>query len=92
VGIGPGDPVPAHAYNEVTAVAVRSRPGATVDLAAGDRAAHTESLTLSQSFGASPGYTAETTTLTLIQVFLYAISALVVGRSSRSGRSSASTR
>jgi putative ABC transport system permease protein len=79
VGAGPGDPVPAHTYNEVTAVAVQSRPGATVDLTAGDRTAGTESLTRSQSYGASPGYTAETATLTLIQVFLYAISALVVG-------------
>ena len=31
------------------------------------------------SYGASPGYTAETTTLQLIQGFLYAISALVAG-------------
>ena len=39
----------------------------------------TTSLTLKQSFGASPGYTAETSTLMLIQAFLYAISALVIG-------------
>lgn len=45
---------------------------------AGD-AADTTSLTLDESFGASPGYTAETSTLMLIQAFLYAISALVVG-------------
>jgi putative ABC transport system permease protein len=51
----------------------------TVDLAAGDRAAGTTSLSLHDSFGASPGYTAETSTLTLIQGFLYAIAALVVG-------------
>jgi putative ABC transport system permease protein len=36
-------------------------------------------MTLEQSYGASPGYTAETSTLQLIQVFLYLISALVVG-------------
>jgi putative ABC transport system permease protein len=79
VGAGPGDPVPDHAYQEITAVAVQARDGASVDLAAGDRGAGTESMTLAESFGASPGYTAETSTLSLIQVFLYAISALVVG-------------
>lgn len=78
-GAAPGDPVPEHALHEATAVAVRSEEGATVDLAAGDRAAGTESLSLHDAFGASPGYTAETSTLTLIQVFLYAIAALVVG-------------
>ena len=78
-GAAPGDPVPVHAQHEATAIAVRAKPGSGVDLAAGDRAADTESLTLRQSFGASPGYTAETSTLTLIQVFLYAIAALVVG-------------
>ena len=36
-------------------------------------------MNLQQSFGASPGFTAETSTLNLIQGFLYAISALVVG-------------
>jgi putative ABC transport system permease protein len=78
-GAAPGDPVPEHALHEATAVAVRAEPGRTVDLAAGDRAAGTESLSLHDAFGASPGYTAETSTLTLIQVFLYAIAALVVG-------------
>lgn len=78
-GARPGEQVPERARQEITAVAVRADPGQTVDLADGDRAAGTESLTLEQSFGASPGYTAETTTLQMIQVFLYAISALVVG-------------
>ncbi|MDR6596582.1 ABC transporter permease [Saccharothrix longispora] len=76
LGIGPGDQAPAGTYDEVTAVAVRS-DGA--DLGAADAAAGTTSLTLGESFGASPGYTAETATLRMIQVFLYAISALVVG-------------
>ncbi|WP_103382320.1 ABC transporter permease [Pseudonocardia dioxanivorans] len=76
-GAGPGDPVPAHAYDEITAVALRTAPG--TDLAAGDEATGTASMTLEESFGASPGYTAETATLGMIQVFLYAISALVVG-------------
>lgn len=51
-------------------------PGA---LAAGDEAAATTTMTLEESFNASPGYEAETLTLSMIQVFLYAIGALVVG-------------
>ncbi|MET7768380.1 FtsX-like permease family protein [Nocardia sp. NPDC005366] len=76
-GVKPGDPVPAHVHREITAVAVQGDDG--VDLEAGDLAAGTKSLSLSESFAASPGYSAETLTLTMIQVFLYAISALVVG-------------
>ncbi|MEU7932391.1 ABC transporter permease [Micromonospora echinofusca] len=78
-GVRPGEPVPGDTYDEITAVAVRAADGAEVDLAAGDRAAGTESLSRTQSYGASPGYTAETSTLRLIEWFLYAISALVVG-------------
>ena len=78
-GAGPDDEVRAEAYEEATAIALRARDGDTIDLAGGDAAAGTASMTLEESFGASPGYTAETSTLTLIQVFLYAISALVVG-------------
>lgn len=36
-------------------------------------------MTLEESFNASPGYQAETLTLSMIQWFLYAIGALVVG-------------
>lgn len=75
-GVREGDEVPDRVHDEITAVAVL---GEDVDLAAGDRAAGTTSLTTEESFGASPGYTAETSTLQLIQGFLYAISALVVG-------------
>lgn len=78
-GIRAGDPVPDHVYSQITAVAIRAENGKQVDLAAGDRAAKTTAMTLEESFGASPGYTAETSTLLLIQVFLYLISALVVG-------------
>ncbi|CAI9411175.1 ABC transporter permease [Nocardioides sp. T2.26MG-1] len=77
VGARPGEQMSSTAKDEATAVAVRA--DGDVDLAAGDRAAGTESLTKKESYGASPGYTAETSTLLLIQVFLYAISALVVG-------------
>src|SRR5690606_14635100 len=59
--------------------ALRARDGKEIDLSGGDAAAGTTSMTLEDSFGASPGYTAEISTIVLIQVFLYAISALVVG-------------
>lgn len=75
-GARPGDEVPGRVYEEITAVAVKGTP---TDLAAADEAAGTETMTLEESFGASPGYSAETSTLSLIEGFLYAISALVVG-------------
>ncbi|MFJ9387600.1 ABC transporter permease [Nocardioides sp. NPDC101246] len=75
-GVREGDQVADRVYDEITAVAVL---GKDADLAAGDEAAGTTSMTTEESFGASPGYTAETSTLSLIQGFLYAISALVVG-------------
>lgn len=49
------------------------------DLPAIDASAGTTSMTLTEAFNASPGYEAETLTLSLIQFFLYAICALVVG-------------
>ena len=79
VGVRPGDTVEPRIYEEFTAVAVRAAGGDEADLAAGDDAAGTTSMTLEQSFDASPGYSAETSTLQLIQGFLYLISALVVG-------------
>lgn len=70
-------------YASVVAIeAVDGSPLADGDaevLAAGDAAAGTTSMTLEQSFNASPGYQAETLTLSMIQWFLYAIGALVVG-------------
>lgn len=78
-GVRAGDVPPDRIYREITAVAVRAAAGAEVDLTAGDEAAGTTSMTREDSYGASPGYTAETSTLRLIQGFLYAISALVVG-------------
>ncbi len=78
-GAGPDDQVRPETLTEATAVALKAEDKTTLDLAAGDKAAGTSALTLAASFAASPGYTAETSTLNLIQVFLYAISALVVG-------------
>ncbi len=66
-------------YEEFTAVALQVDDESAVDWAAADEAAGTTSLTREESYGASPGYTAEIATLQLIQWFLYAISALVIG-------------
>lgn len=52
---------------------------AGVDVARADAAAGTTTSTLTKSFDASPGYSAETLTLQMIQVFLYAICAMVIG-------------
>jgi len=82
-GVQTGTPVgeepPAHAHTQASAVAVQGEDGALPDLAAGDEAAGTESMTLEESYDASPGYKAEMMTMEMIKVFLYAISALVVG-------------
>lgn len=66
-------------FDTASVIAVQAKPGAKLDLAAGDTAAGTSSKSLSAAFNASPGYEAETMTLSMIQVFLYAICALVVG-------------
>jgi putative ABC transport system permease protein len=76
--------VAAGAIDTASAIALRTADGgslesAGVDVAAADEAAHTTTLSLTKAFGASPGYTAETATITLIQVFLYVITALVIG-------------
>lgn len=60
-------------------VALRAADGAKPDFAAIDASAGTTTMTLSEAFNASPGYEAETLTLSMIQVFLHAICALVVG-------------
>lgn len=79
----PGAPtqeqVDALNFDVASVVALKAEPGAEIDLAAGDAAAQTTAVSLNESFNSSPGYEAETLTLSLIQVFLYAICALVVG-------------
>ncbi len=47
--------------------------------AAADRRAGTETLSKTAAYQGSPGFTAETTTMTLIRTFLLVISALIVG-------------
>lgn len=74
-GAKPGEEVRAGALQEATAIALNGEP----DLASIDEQNTTVSMTLKESFNASPGYSAETMTLSMIQAFLYAISALVVG-------------
>ncbi len=76
--------VAAGAIDTASAIALRTADGgslesAGVDVAVADEAAHTTTLSLTKAFGASPGYTAETATISLIQVFLYVITALVIG-------------
>ena len=66
-------------FELASVVALRAADGHALDLAAGDAVAGTTSMRLAESFNASPGYQAETMTLSMIQVFLYAICALVVG-------------
>lgn len=78
-GSAAGDDPAPQVYTEASVVAVQGLDGAVPDLTAGDAAAGTTSKTLSESFDASPGYTAELMTMSLIQAFLYAIAALVVG-------------
>lgn len=72
-------------FEEFSVIGLRGEDGSALAagdadaLAAGDAAADTTTMTLEQSFNASPGYQAETLTLDMIQWFLYAIGALVVG-------------
>jgi len=79
----PGAPTQAQVdalnFDVASVVALKAEPGTEIDLAAGDAAAQTTAVSLKESFNSSPGYEAETLTLSLIQVFLYAICALVVG-------------
>ncbi|KAA9132887.1 ABC transporter permease [Microbacterium caowuchunii] len=60
-------------------VAIQTDDAAELDIEAADLAAGTTTMTKTEAFNASPGYEAETLTLSMIQVFLYAICALVVG-------------
>lgn len=67
------------ARGRFSAIALRVDGGVDVDLAALDEAAGTETGTRADAYAGSPGYSAETATMTLIRGFLLVISALVVG-------------
>ncbi|KAB2353294.1 FtsX-like permease family protein [Actinomadura montaniterrae] len=66
----PGTP-PEQAYHQATAIALDAAPSVT-------RAGDAQVVTKEKSYSASPGFAAETATMTLIKVFLYLISMLVV--------------
>ena len=72
-------------FAEFSVIGLRGQDGSALAagdlevMAAGDAAAGTTTMGLTESFNASPGYQAETLTLEMIQWFLYAIGALVVG-------------
>ncbi|MEU5517225.1 ABC transporter permease [Streptomyces griseoaurantiacus] len=72
----PGE-LPEAAREQATAVALTLADGA--DVAAVEKATGTRADSKETTYGASPGYTAESSTMALIKGFLYAISALVVG-------------
>lgn len=61
-----------------TVAAITYKDGATVDEAAADKAAHTVSASRTGSFQALGSYKSENGSLTLMQAFLYGISALVI--------------
>ncbi|MGH2928392.1 MAG: ABC transporter permease, partial [Solirubrobacteraceae bacterium] len=60
-----------------SAIALRVPTG--TNIAAVDRVAGTDTVTKQAAYAGSPGYTAETQTMTMIRVFLLVISALIVG-------------
>lgn len=66
-------------FDMSSVVALQFADADAVNLAEGNAAANTTTMSLEESFNASPGYQAETMTLEMIQMFLYAICALVVG-------------
>ena len=66
-----------NADGRFSAVAIRGGDASTY--AAADRAAGTATETKAHAFAGSPGYAAETATMTLIRGFLLVISALIVG-------------
>jgi len=65
------------AEGRYSALALRLPPES--DIAAADRRAGTETVSKADAYRGSPGYTAETSTMTLIRSFLLVISALIVG-------------
>lgn len=77
----PGQPtaLAIGSLGEATASVVAISASGDLDFEHVDAEAGTMTMLRTESFNASPGYEAETLTLSMIQVFLYAICALVVG-------------
>jgi putative ABC transport system permease protein len=67
------------ARGRVSAIALKAPAGSGQAVAAAAAASGTEVITKERSYDGSPGFTAETTTMTLIRGFLLIISALIVG-------------
>lgn len=65
------------AKGRFSAIAIQAE--SNTDFTQIDKAAGTETVTKAKSYAGSPGYNAETTTMTLIRTFLLLISALIVG-------------
>ena len=78
-GAPTADQIDAMDFPFASVVAILAQDGVGPDVAAVDARADTTTMTLTEAFNASPGYEAETLTLSMIQIFLYAICALVVG-------------
>lgn len=72
-----GGALPASAQDLASAAALQVRPG--IDVAAISKRLGVDIVTKQQAYGGSPGYTAETATMSLIIDFLYVIAALIVG-------------
>ncbi len=66
-----------NAKGRFSAIALKAGDGA--DFAAAEKASDTEAETKDAAYAGSPGYTGETSTMSLIQNFLLLISALIVG-------------
>lgn len=66
-----------NAKGRFSAIAIRAK--GDTDLAGIDRAAGTETETKTTAYAGSPGYSAETATMSLIRGFLLVISSLIVG-------------
>jgi len=66
-----------NAKGRFSAIALKADDG--TDVAAAEQASDTEAETKDAAYAGSPGYTGETSTMSLIQNFLLVISALIVG-------------
>ena len=71
-GARAGEAVSASVYDEVSVVVAQTTNGADLEALSAESG-------LEESFASSPGYTAETMTLSMIEWFLYIITALVTG-------------
>ncbi|MCS5480872.1 ABC transporter permease [Corynebacterium sp. YIM 101645] len=76
-GARSGEAAPATAYGEASVIVAQTSGSADTETLTADSGLDVR--TLEESFASSPGYTAETMTLSMIEWFLYIITALVTG-------------